>query len=277
VYVDLYTYIINKHIVMHFISSSKFLSVGAIGTLLSLSSANAVISFMDIAVIGVRDTATDGYAVVALDDWNAGDSFFISDAEVDGTTINDEDAWLVTINNTITAGTVVILDESMTSNVLGSPNVGGDISTTPVSSSSVYRDTGTNSVSFTGTDGLIVFSSTDNAATEANSTNLFYIASTPGDNGTPRGLTEGSGRNDRAGNDYYYTGTLTGTATDLFAAISEDANWTSVATAPDFANTVLNSGEGSGWGGGFTVVPEPSSSLLSIIGLGSLCFLRRRS
>lgn len=250
-----------------------------------VSTSSGAISFTDLAIIGVRSSNIDGYAVVALNDWQTGDSFFIGDIGVDGDTIASvEDLYQVTVTSTVTAGTVIVLDERTTDNFLSSPMQDLGITTSRSQDGGPYgRDQSIAAVAVADSDAVIAFTSTDNAMTPQNSTNLFYVASTDGtlidenDTGTPRGLGETSGRVNRTGEDYFYTGTLEGTQAELFAAISDDANWTrTVDPAPDFLNSVLP----NNWGGtdGFNVlaIPEPSSALLTLMGL-AFCARRKRA
>jgi len=144
------------------------------------------------------------------------------------------------------------------------------ISTTGIANT-VYADPNP-SVSVAGTDAVIAFTSTDGSATEAASTNLFYAASATGavdanDNGVPRGLSETQGITNRNGGDLVYNGSITsGTREQLFAAFSDDSNY-SIAPGQDL--TALNSIT-------FTVIPEPSSIFLSALGLFSLGLYRKR-
>lgn len=257
------------------------LSLTAVLSISAISSSNAAINFTDLAIIGVRSSAIDGYAVVALSDWQVGDSFFIGDIGVDGDTVASvEDLFQVTVTSTISAGSVVILDERNTTDFLSSANQLGITVARSQDGGAYGRDRSIASVAVADSDAVIAFTSTDNAVSPSNSSNLFYVATTDGsidqnDNGVPRGLSEASGITNRTGEDYYYTGTLIGTQSQLFFAISDDANWTrSVDPAPDFLDSVLP----NNWGGdnGFTVlaVPEPNSVLLTFVGFA--LFARRK-
>jgi len=256
--------------------SCLFVSAFLLGSL-----ANAAVVFGDVAIIGYQHDngggVIDEFSIVLLNDFMAGDAFFFSDAEVNGTNLeSDGDTWRVTANSTINAGTVITftVDGSSFSTAADVTQLGyfRSGSGSPVS---IYGDSRPGA-SITSSEEILLFSSTDDGATIANSTNLFYLDGNSGD--TPSGLTVGNGllrRNTPGVNDslsnsdtFAYNGITTGSASVIFTAISDISNWGFFTPGSGATNQV-----------GSVVIPEPSTyaMIAGLLALGIAARRRRRA
>ncbi len=211
------------------------------GSIVGLLGTQAIPS-NSLAIVGYRSTAVDEFSIITLADLSVGDQFFFSEASVDGATIDHAgDTWRVTIDANVSAGTVITFTDAgstwsvtgATVSQLGFASSGG----------SPYADTSP-SASLSTSDHILLFTSTDNAASIGNSTNHFFLDVNEGV--TPTGLSNGSGLVSRGslgasstfGQLSAYTGPTTGSAAELYTEISDISNWSFVADVAGGTNQI---------------------------------------
>jgi hypothetical protein len=249
----------------------------AVVLLCCCSTANADLILGDLALIGYKVTDGDEFSMVALNEIANGESFFFVDGTVDGISIDEaENVWRFDATSTISAGTVMTFTDGGAAWV---PSTGGTvtgIATGVYSNGSIDANTG-------GFDDFLIFDSTDNALTEANSTNLFFLDSADNGANVPRDLTAASGIVDRdspalTGIDHVrYNGPISGDAATLFAAISDDSNWEHIASTVAGSTVAPSIVTNGGFSVDSAAVPEPGSfaALSLLCGLG--LYQRRRN
>lgn len=194
------------------------------------------------------------FSLLAPNPIAAGEVFYFTDVEVNGTTIGLPEAlWSVTTTTALPAGTTMNFTDIGFKWKTSNANL-AFVTTGP-------HSTGSPTASFTPfTDQLLIFDSADGGTAEAASANLFAIDHLTS---APRGLAEGDRKVTRKVQDLRYTGTQTGSPETLFAAISDIDNWSSLTSASAGATSFHSSYD-------VTAVPEPSAFLYLLVILASV-------
>jgi len=253
------------HHQMKFISQSFLLS-----GLLALSS-NAAITAGDIMIVGYRADATDAISFVTWTTINAGEQLFFTDSGFfdDGTLRDSENimSWTAP-GGGILAGTVVTFSDNSPNATASVGTASGSLSGLAAGGDQVFvgssafpsaNDTAKPGSTYSGTLFYgFDFNGTagwDSDASDSNTSALPSALNSVGLNMSVAHIDNGQ-----------YTGAKTGlTVAQYKTAILNPSNWTfndDGAAFGSLSNT------------GFTIVPEPSSTLLG--GLGVLALFRRR-
>ncbi|QEI07992.1 DUF3616 domain-containing protein [Pigmentiphaga aceris] len=183
----------------------------------------------DIAFVGINTAGTDAYAFVLLKDIDTGTSIRFTDKGWDGTAFKSGESDLLwTANSALTAGTIVTIQPSGSGTAStgtltgGGGGLGG-------SGEQVFAITGT--VASPGTYlAAIGIGPTSGGLSNGGTGPDFDISA------IPAGVTLGTNGVNIIGSNAHYTGTLTGTPSQLLSAIHNSANWTTGTPAAVTAN-----------------------------------------